>query len=196
MSAKNLLLSAVLAGCLPMMGWAQGVGRNVPADKSNMPSQLSAGDQQFVQEAAKGDAAEIELGQLAESKAANPDVKAFGERMVTDHSKNRDEVRMLADKEHVTLPTKLGEKENAQKEKLQALSGSQFDKAYMSYMVSEHKTDVMKFKEAASNAQDPSVKQFAEQSLPVLQSHLREAQQVDVKVKSGNSGMGESATAK
>ena len=63
--------------------------------------------------------------------------------------------------------------------RLSRLSGSQFDQAYMQLMVEEHTKDVNKFKEEAANAHDDTVKQFAAATLPVLESHLNQAQQIE-----------------
>jgi putative membrane protein len=53
----------------------------------------------------------------------------------------------------------------------------------MTYMVPEHTKDVNEFKQEAANAQDPTLKQFAASTVPLLESHLKEAKQVDQQVK-------------
>jgi putative membrane protein len=57
---------------------------------------LTAADTKFVKEAADGGMAEVELGQLAASKASSDDVKKFGQRMVDDHGKANDQLKQLA----------------------------------------------------------------------------------------------------
>lgn len=141
-------------------------------------SKLSASDEHFVKKAAEGGMAEVELGQLAQQKAESSDVKQFAQRMVDDHSKANDQLKQLAQQNGVTLPTSLSAKDQADKDRLSKLSGEQFDKAYMHHMVMDHKKDVAEFKKESTSAQDPSVKSFASQTLPTLQSHLQEAQRV------------------
>ena len=98
--------------------------------------------------------AEVELGQLAEQNGQSQEVKDFGKRMVTDHSKANDELKQVAEKEDVTLPTTLDAKDQATKERLEKLHGAAFDKAYMHDMVMDHKADIAEFKhEEASSAQ-------------------------------------------
>ena len=63
-----------------------------------------------MKEAAIGGMAEVELGTLAKEKASNPDVKAFGDRMVTDHSKANDELKQWAQQKNVTLPAEIDAK--------------------------------------------------------------------------------------
>src|SRR3954467_15399597 len=56
------------------------------AGESNRTQNMQS-DKAFVMNAAIGGMAEVELGKLAEQKAANESVKQFGQKMVTDHSK-------------------------------------------------------------------------------------------------------------
>ena len=140
-------------------------------------------DKKFIKEAAIGDMGEVELGQLAQQKAKDPDVKGFGERMVKDHSQNDDQLKNLAQTQDVSLPATLSQKLQSEKSQLSKLSGAKFDQAYMVFMVSEHTKDVNKFKKEAQDAHDPAVKQYAQASLPVLESHLKQAQQVEKKVR-------------
>jgi putative membrane protein len=139
---------------------------------------MSAADTKFVKKAAQGGMAEVELGQLAQQKASSEDVKKFGERMVTDHSKANDQLKQVAAQEHIDLPQQIDAKDQATKAKLEKLSGDEFDRMYMQHMVKDHKTDVSEFEHASKAAKDPAVKSFASQTLPILQEHLREAQRI------------------
>src|SRR6266481_3775376 len=67
-------------------------------------SKLSAADKTFMMNAAKGGMMEVEWGKLAAQNAQNADVKKFGNRMVTDHSKANSELMALAKEEGVSLP--------------------------------------------------------------------------------------------
>src|SRR5581483_255211 len=101
-------------------------------------AQISSADKTFITKAAEGGLAEVELGQLAKDKAQDPKVKEFGDRMVTDHTKANDELKSLASQKGVTLPTEVSAKDKAEKDRLSKLSGDQFDRAYMKYMVQDH----------------------------------------------------------
>src|ERR1700712_3681540 len=80
-------------------------------------------DQGFVKEAAIGGMAEVELGQLASTKATNEKVKAFGQRMVADHGKANDELKALASSKNMTVPTSVDAKHKATHDRLEKLSG-------------------------------------------------------------------------
>ncbi len=100
-------------------------------------SGLSAADHRFINEAAQGGLAEVELGQLAVQKATSDDVKKFGQRMVDDHSKANDKLKELAASKGINLPQAPNAKQEAAKDRLSKLSGDQFDKAYMRDMLQE-----------------------------------------------------------
>lgn len=144
-------------------------------------SQLRASDRRFVKKAAEGGMAEVELGQLAQEKASSFEVKQFAKRMVTDHSKANDELKQIASSKGVTLPSRLSAKDKATKEKLSNLSGKDFDNAYMRDMVKDHTKDVAEFQKESTSAHDPAVKNFASQTLPTLQIHLKDAKEIGPK---------------
>jgi putative membrane protein len=98
--------------------------------------------------------------------------------MVDDHSKANDQFKQVAAEKHVTLPTSISAKDKATKTTLEALSGDQFDRAYMEDMVKDHKQDVAEFQKASKSASDPQIKDWASQTLPTLQDHLKEAQRI------------------
>jgi putative membrane protein len=142
------------------------------------------GDRQFIKEAADGGMAEVELGQLAADKASRPEVKAFAERMVKDHSQANDQLKQIAAQKGVTLPSSPSAKHEAMKDKLSKLSGDAFDQAYMSSMLKDHQKDVAAFQKESTSGQDPDVKQFAAQTLPTLKDHLKQAESVSPKLTS------------
>ncbi len=152
-------------------------------------------DDMFAKKAAAGGLAEVQLGQLAQQKSQNPDVKAFGQRMVTDHTKANDQLKGVAGQENLTLPTELDAKDKALQARLEKLSGPAFDKAYINAMVRDHKKDVAEFEHEASNGKDDGIKNFASQTLPTLQDHLKQALDVQTKVRASNATAGTSTNA-
>lgn len=134
---------------------------------------------QFAKQAAEGGLLEVQLGQLAEQKASNPQVKQFGQRMVTDHTKLNNELMSIASRDNMTLPTQLTGKDKAQYDKLASLSGTQFDRAYMRDQVRDHQKDISEFQKEANNGSNPDLKNFASQSVPTLQEHLMLAQNAE-----------------
>ena len=150
-------------------------GANTPA--VSRTGGVATPDRKFMDNAAQGGMAEVQLGQLAQEKGQSQEVKDFGKKMVDDHSKANDQLKQLASQKGVTLPTDLDAKDKATKARLEKLSGQQFDQAYMKDMVTDHKKDVAEFQKESKSAVDPDVKSWAGQTLPTLQGHLKMAEE-------------------
>lgn len=133
----------------------------------------------FAKAAAEGDLLEVQLGQLAQQKASSQEVKQFGQRMVTDHSKLNTELTNVASKDNITLPTQLTGKDKAEYDKLSSLSGSAFDRAYIRDMVRNHEKDVTDFQKEATYGTNADLKHFASTSLSTLQEHLQLAKNTE-----------------
>jgi putative membrane protein len=151
-------------------------------------TKLDGADHKFVTAAAEGGMAEVELGRLATEKASNSDVKQFGQRMVDDHTKANDELKSLASQKGLTLPSGISAKDQAEKDRLSKLGGADFDRAYIKYMMTDHKKDVAEFQKEANGAKDSDIKNFAAKTLPTLQDHLRTAEDIEKKVSGGAAG--------
>jgi putative membrane protein len=121
--------------------------------------------------AAKGGMMEVSMGRLAEQNGKSEDVKSFGTRMVTDHSKANDELKSIAEKRDVKLPSK------------EPTEKWTSDKAYMEMMVKDHEKDLAEFQDQANNGSDPDVKKFAEDTAKVVQEHLDLAKQTQSKLQ-------------
>jgi putative membrane protein len=161
---------------------------NDAQSNGQMGASSHADDKTFMKKAAEGGLAEVQLGQLAQQNGQSQDVKDFGQRMVTDHTKANDQLKQIATEKGVTLPTDLNSKDKAEYNRMSKLQGDAFDKAYSKMMVSDHKKDVAEFKREANSGSDPDVKNFASQTLPTLQEHLQMAEKMNGSAKS-SSGM-------
>jgi putative membrane protein len=139
---------------------------------------ISDDDRAFMTEAAAGGMAEVEMGRLAATKATSAAVKRFGRRMVTDHSKANAELKRLAKRKGVNLPTDLTAEQKADTDKLSNLSGAEFDREYMTMMVADHDKDVSAFEAKAGNAADRDLKRFVVKTLPTLKMHQKMAKQI------------------
>jgi putative membrane protein len=169
-------------GAAAQTGTATSPSASKPADTSSMKP-ASSPDRAFVEKAAMGGMAEVELGNLAQQKAASAEVKQFAARMVQDHGKANEELKQVASSKSMSLPTALDRKHKSDIDRLSKLSGAEFDRAYMSHMVDDHKKDVAEFRKESKNAKDSDVKAFASKQLPVLEEHLKLAQQTQDAVR-------------
>jgi len=142
-------------------------------------------DQMFVIQAGSGGMHEVALGKLAATNAENPEVKKFGERMVTDHTKGNMELMEAAKSANVGVPAKMLDEHQKHVDHLGKLKGAEFDAAYMKHMVEDHKEDIALFQTASKQATNPAIKQFATKTLPTLQEHLKMAEKINGSLKGG-----------
>ena len=163
------------------------INSNANMTGSNMSMSNSMSDMTapngFMTEAAKGGMAEIELSKLATTKAQNAEVKKYAQQMIQDHTNASAELKQLAGKKNVTLPTELDAEHKALKDSLSSLSGAEFDKAYVNAMVSDHEKTVNLFKTQADGGTDADAKAFATKTLPKLQGHLDMIKGIEGKMK-------------
>lgn len=180
------LLAALLTLCpVPCLG--QDANATTPHTDLGAQKMLSSADTAFAMKAAQGGLAEVQLGQLAIDKAANPAVKQFGQRMIDDHTKANDQLKQIAQQQNMTLPATMNAKDQALYDKLKNLSGPQFDKAYMKAMVRDHEEDIKEFQKEADHGKDSAIQGFASQTLPILKDHLSMAKSTDAQVASSSS---------
>lgn len=157
-----------LAGGLGFFG-ALGVA-TAAADKA---------DTTYVTKAAAAGLLEVQASQVAITRASNPDVRAFAQRMVKDHTTVGDELKTLAGKKGITVPATLPSDERAKLDKLNTLEGAKFDRTYADEVgVKAHKEAVSLFDHASKSAKDPDIKAFFTQNLPTLREHLQMAEQL------------------
>jgi len=156
---------------------------NMMANSTANTGGSASDDGDFMKEAAVGGMAEVEMGKLAATKAASADVKKFAQMMVDDHTKANNDLKALATKKGMAVPTDLDSSHKATMDDLREQNGADFDKAYVEEMVDDHEEDVAKFEDEAKNATDPDVRAFAQKTLPTLQKHLDAIKSIQAKMK-------------
>jgi putative membrane protein len=147
-------------------------------ENASQAARSAASDTQFAKKAAQGGMAEVKMGQLAQEKGTSDFVKKFGKRMVEDHAKAGDELKKASARESITLPEDVSAKDKASYEALSKLSGAAFDRAYARDMVRDHEEDIADFNKEATSGQKSAIKDFASQTLPTLQDHLKQAKEM------------------
>ena len=162
---------------------AMGMGQQSDDQPTGGASTLDETTSTSMNKAADAGMHEVEMGQLAQQKASNPRVKAFGQMMVNDHSKANDELKSIAARKNFQLPNSTSPKHQDHKNDVTSKSGADFDKAYMKMMVDGHNEVIDQFEKASKDATDPDVKNFAAQKLPTLKMHLDSAQAIQKALK-------------
>lgn len=147
---------------------------------------LNLTDVKFVKHEAAAGMAVVKLAELGVQKAHSAGVKTFAETLVTDHTAANTELKALAVTKGVELSTVIDPKEAETFQKLEKTSGADFDKHFLSEVVSGHKKCVSAFEEATTESKDAEVKAFAVKLLPALKSHLAAAEALTSKEVSSN----------
>ena len=133
-------------------------------------------DQDFVNFAAQTDMVEANLGQLAGSVAASQGVKDYGQMLATDHTQDYGQLTSAAQQASLPAPTAIDSQHNkAMIDPFQKLQGAAFDHKYIQEMIAGHTKAIAIYKKEADNAQNASIKSYAQTALPVLQKHLDQA---------------------
>ena len=140
-------------------------------------------DSKFVVKATSGVNMEVELGKYAEQNAVSPSVKSFGKMMSEDHSKDKAELAKIASVKSIAIPAVTGEDFQKHINDITSKKGADFDKAYISFMVSDHKDDISEFEKEVKDGKDADIKAFATKGIPVLQHHLDMAKSINDKLK-------------
>jgi putative membrane protein len=132
-------------------------------------------DAQFLVDAAEINLMEIQLAQLANTKATAQDVKDLAKMMEEAHTNSMNELKTLAASKSISIPTTVTEDGHDHHKKLADKSGEDFDKEYCDMMVKGHKDAIDKFEKASNDAVDADIKQWASATLPALRNHLDHA---------------------
>ena len=152
-----------------------------PAVNSNGPAM--GDDHDFMTAADLAGIAEVELSKLAQTKATNAEVKKFAAMMVTDHTKAGEELKALGAKKSYKPATEMDSAHKSIMQKLQGLSGADFDRAYVDAMIDDHEDAVDLFDGQAKDGKDADIKAFAAKTLPTLQGHLKMINDIKSKMK-------------
>jgi putative membrane protein len=167
----NMIKTAAAAACIALC--ASAAYAVEPMQPSGaIEAVLSNSDKAFFENAASAGKFEIEAGKLAQTKASDPQVKSYAEKMISDHTEAADKLEKLAAAKKVTLPTALSKHHQMMLDRLNKDSaGADFDAAYKRQMIASHKEAVSLFDQESKKGQDADVKAFAAETLPKLQMH-------------------------
>ncbi|QAA94129.1 hypothetical protein CKA81_10035 [Pollutimonas thiosulfatoxidans] len=171
---RSTLLISLAASMITLAGCS--------TPQANSP--LSAADQTFLENAAQGNYAEIEGSRMAQEKATSQDVLDFAANMIREHTRASEKLSALAKRKSYVPPMEPSIVQRTELKSLSLLSGNAFNKMYVDRIgVAAHTATIQQFETAAANAQDPDVRDFAQDMLPSLRHHLEMAQALNQKQK-------------
>lgn len=187
------LLSIVATGALCLgtsIAMAQDAGTNQSHAMQDSSAQAKGNSKvdtkEFVRKAAAAGQDEVQMGQLGAQKAMSADVKAYAQKMVEEHTQANKQLMAAAQSKNIDLPKSPDMMHKAMMEKMDHQKSDQdFDKDFMQGMVKDHQKAVDLYQSAANSKDvDPEFRALAQKTLPTLQEHLQEAQELERKVAS------------
>jgi putative membrane protein len=125
----------------------------------------------FIIQASIGNLQEIAMGRIAVQQAVSPEVKAFAQRMIADHSKAETQLMQLVRSRGFQIPREATDPPGEDM-MLKNTPAKDFDRVYVHMMLPGHRETVQLFEKYALTGKDPDVNAFAKQTLPVLKEHL------------------------
>jgi putative membrane protein len=183
-----MVLAASLTSLVQEGSGATGEGQQPASAQPPLPGLGMAGpvttvdhafsDQAFLRSVMERNAGEVQMGQLAERNSPSADIRQLGKKMTENRTKLDIQFKTVAMMLDVQEPKGPSRKDKQLIEKLQGLSGSQFDSAYILVMVRNHRQDAKDFQVVAQEAEDPNVKKLAQQYGPMISQYLRVIEQI------------------
>lgn len=162
------------------VGQGSTVGTGTPQGGSTT---LSDSDQKFLKKAIDGSVTEISSARHVVQAGSNPEVKSYAQQLVTDHTKASEDLQKLAQQKGVSYDPQMKGDHKDMVDDLSKLAGAQLDKKYTKEMVDDHEKDVKDFRDAAKDVKDPDLRAWAQKQVPILETHLTKAKELEKKVK-------------
>lgn len=173
MKPRILLAACICASLASPMAIAQ----SAPSHSTNAMSMqgkhvTNKADRTFAKEASAANLAEVKLGKLAQSQGTNSAVKAFGQRMIDDHTAANQKLSAIASDKSLTVSQAPSAAQQKEYDKLKSLHGDAFDHEYAKKAVHDHHAAIHLFTKEEKHGTDPSLRGYASQTLPTLKEHL------------------------
>lgn len=166
---------ALVLGVAPARAQSDG-SSYPPAPLTSKSSTLSSGDRTFLLRAAADELFEFEMSRLAMEKSTADDLKSYAAKMVAMHMEVQQQLNGLAQAKGLVLPNTLGMLRQRELDRLQNLSGEEFDREYFQRVgLRAHRQNIKLFRDASRLARDPDVRAWASKMAPAHEQHLAEA---------------------
>lgn len=150
-----------------------------PDTTPGQSAELSRQDRKFVEKAAIGGMAEVQMGQLASQRAQSQAAREFANRMIADHTPANQRLMSLARSMNVETPAELDFKHRRMMKKLERADAAEVDREYIKSQVKAHEQMIELMEKQMESGENQQLKQYASEMLPVLREHLQMAQRIE-----------------
>jgi len=151
-------------------------GDSAAMGDANRPTGPHKDDKEFMMTAAHSDQNEVQQSKMALAKGVTGMAKEMANKMITDHAKSTADLKKIAAKKGVTLPTDMDAEHKAMVPAMEKLSGKEFEAKYLSQMQADHQKTANTMMAHEKMTKDADLKAFIGKTLPVVQQHLAMAQ--------------------
>jgi putative membrane protein len=148
-----------------------------PEQQTEQSNARAVPDMDFISKSFQGGLAEIQISQLAAEKSTSDDVKQFALNMVDDHTILNDRMRWAAQHTGARLPS-ISRGDKALIARLQKLSSTDFDNAYIVAMVKGLRNDMIELITEARQTQNPNLQKIVGERKPFIEQHLQMINQI------------------
>jgi putative membrane protein len=167
---------------LALMLSVQSCMDNYKAKYLNEKTLADDGGVQLIQNGLEGGMTEIAASKIALKNSQNQKVIGFAQQMITDHTQANKVLDSIENDKMLTEKDTISGEHKEMLDSLKTKTGAAFDRAYISMMIHDHKEAIDLFKDA-SDDKNQTIHDFARQTLPTIEDHLKMAKDIDASLK-------------
>jgi putative membrane protein len=176
---KGLVLTAAVAFLVPLSLLA---AEKRLVEKKAADSEPKT-DLEFLAKAISAEIAEVKFGEKAVKNAESKDVRAYAQKIIDDHTKQRDALLKQAKSMKMAVVEGLEKDTREEMTRLSKLSGGNFDKEYIKFMVEGHEKLLRMYENWSKTAKDSELRELATKAVPTVKEHLRLARELQTKLR-------------
>jgi putative membrane protein len=135
-------------------------------------------DNDFVIKASSCEHACVEMAKLGEKHASSPSVKDFASRLTRDHQGCYDKLSEVIKNKKIVVVAGFEKETKAELDRIGKLSGSDFDREFLKWVVAKHREAAGLFEAQAKNGKDADISKFAKDTVPGIRAYLKEAEEL------------------
>ena len=156
--------------------------RGVEAAREDRPAAVLQSEQEFMMKATQANLTEIAGARSALQKSANDEVKEYANMIKSDHTSALEDLTDLMKDKNVAQPKTIDARTQQDIDRMNNLTGGEFDREFINMMVSDHQKAIELFRDQQTSSQDQDVKKYVDKVLPNLEVHLDTAQRLQTKL--------------
>lgn len=173
-----VLISALSVGCKRDAEEGDKAAKDEKTPAAEGPaaaSMLSDEGRAFITQAAQENVFEVEVGRLVKGTSQNDAIEQLATKIIDEHGKANEALAKLASDHGMEIPTQPSAGDLAAKDELAKKTGKELDDAYVDMVIAHHEKTIDLFQKQAERTEDPALKSWASQTLPILRGHLDQA---------------------